>query len=81
MANSTTKKWQRICPGLYVDPTQKWVISREGRGWYSVRELTGWGLTLNNKKFPDYGDIWHGDYWSLADAKTAVMEMAGQQNG
>jgi hypothetical protein len=68
-------KWQRICPGLYVDPSGKWVVSREGRGWYSVRQLTGWGFMLDGVTlFPDYSDIWHGDYFLLADAKASVTK-------
>jgi hypothetical protein len=66
-------KWTRVCPGLYVDPSGKWIVSREGRGWYSVRELTGWGRLLDGvTMFPEYGDIWYGDYFSLADAKASV---------
>ncbi len=73
MHNDRTNKWKRICPGLYVDPSGEWVVSREARSWYSIRQLVGWGPLLDGETmFPDYGDIWHGDYFTLADAKTAV---------
>lgn len=73
MHNDNKPKWNRVCPGLYVDPSGEWVVSREGRSWYSIRQLISWGPLLDGETmFPDYGDIWHGDYFTLADAKTAV---------
>ena len=66
-------KWKRVCNGLYVSPTGKWVINHEGPGWYSVRELIGWGPLLDGvTMFPDSGDIWYGDYKTLAEAKASV---------
>jgi hypothetical protein len=68
--------WQRVCPGLYVDPTRRWVVERQERGLYSVRVFLGWGSTLNGLRlFPDYGGTWYGSHHTLAEAKAAVETM------
>lgn len=67
--------FKRYAPGLYVDSTETWVISREQRNWYSIRKFLRLGPTLSGEMFPDYGSIWYGDYSTLAEAKTAVTEM------
>lgn len=76
----TKIKWQRACPGLYVDSTNTWVISREDdRNWYSIRACLGWGLMLDGVTFfPDMGSVWHGDFWSLEEAKRAGEKMIAE---
>ena len=71
----STAKWTRACPGLYVDPTETWVVNNEGTNWYSIRAFLGWGATSEGKMLPEYGSIWHGDYRTLAEAKAAVDQM------
>lgn len=69
-------KWKRACAGLYVDPSETWVVNNEERGWYSIRAFLGWGPLLDGTTmFPDYGSIWHGDYRTLAEAKMVVEQM------
>lgn len=69
----SAKGWVRACPGLYVDPTGRWVVSREERGLYSIRACLGWGPLLDGVTLmPDYGGQWHGEYRTLAEAKWSV---------
>ena len=70
-------RWSRVTTGLYVDPTGKWVATKDGSNYWTVRELTGWGpLPEWSDKagtlFPDYGDTIHGDYMTLAECKASV---------
>ena len=74
--NTTNTKFTRHAPGLYTDATDRWIISREDRGWYSIRRCLGYGPLLDGvTMFPDMGAIWYGDYFSLEEAKTAVLQM------
>lgn len=69
-------KWTRYAPGLYVDPSQQWVISREDRNWYSIRACLGFGYLLDGVTlFPDMGGDWYGDYNTLARTKAEVERM------
>lgn len=70
-----TKKFNRYCPGLYVDISESFVISREEKNLYTIRLFKGLGLTLSGKLFPDYGHQWLAEYRTLAEAKNAVVEM------
>ena len=70
------EKWKRICSGLYVDPSGRWVVSSEGRNLYSIRWLTGWwGRANSGEPFPDYDPIWYGDARTLKEAKQIVEDM------
>lgn len=70
--------FKRYAPGLYVDSTNTWVISRdrEGTGSYrplfTIRRLIDIGPTLSGDPFPDYDHVVMGEYTSLIDAKNGV---------
>ena len=67
--------WHRACQGLYVDPTETWVVERQERSWWTIRACLGYGPLLDGTLFPDMGGIWHGDYRTLSEAKYAVEQM------
>ena len=70
-------RWQRVMPGLYVDPSGRWIANREESATpiWSIRILTRWGLTSSGERFPDYGHIWYGDCSTLSEAKQAVANL------
>ena len=69
-------KFTRHAPGIYTDATNRWVISCEGRNWYSIRRCLGFGPLLDGvTMFPDMGGVWYSDHRTLADAKAEVLKM------
>lgn len=76
MTTNHAAKFTRHAPGIYTDSTDRWVINRQGRNWYSIRRCLGYGKCLDGATlFPDMSGIWYGDYTTLADAKNAVLQM------
>lgn len=73
--------FKRYAPGLYVDSTQTWVISRdiEATGsygaLYTIRELFGFGPLVDGvTMFPDYSHKIMAEFDSLADAKADIIK-------
>jgi hypothetical protein len=75
----SARRWRRVCTGLYVDPTGRWVVSREDGDVWSIRELVGWGRTLSGTEFPDYSDVWHGDGWSMREVRERVERWSNKE--
>jgi len=72
--------FKRYAPGLYVDSTNTYVISRDVeatgayRALYTIRRLTGFGTCLDGVTImPDYSHIIESSSWSLADAKKCII--------
>ena len=72
--------FKRYAPGLYVDSTNTYVISRDVeatgayRALYTIRRLTGFGTCLDGVTImPDYSDVIETDTHSLAHAKDTIV--------
>lgn len=85
MSKGDIVTFKRYAPGLYVDSTQQWVISRdcEATGnysaFYTIRKLLGFGPMLDGVTImPDYDAVHHGEAYSLADAKRKVVAMVAE---
>jgi hypothetical protein len=73
MTNRST--YRRYAPGLYVDPTERYVISRDGYNYWTVRDLIGYGFCLDGKTvMPDYSDIVYCNYSTFAECKQRIAE-------
>jgi hypothetical protein len=69
-----TTKFQRFAPGLYVDPTERYVISRDGRGYYTIRPFLRYGTCLDGVTvMPDYSDIILSDCATIAECKATIQ--------
>ena len=73
--------FRRYAPGLYVDSTNSWVITRDVeatgsyKALYTIRECIGFGPLLDGvTMFPDYGDIIRGEYHLLAECKADIEQ-------
>ena len=63
------RAWRRICRGLYVDPSGKWIASNDAPNAWSLRVLVGWGKTFDGYPFPEYGHLVYGDGSTFAEVK------------
>ena len=77
---TTTKHWNRVLPGLYVDGTETWVLTQDGNRYWTVRAFEGWGeypewSAKRGELFPDYGDIIYGNYATLNEAKRGAEQL------
>lgn len=79
MTTLPTLKFTCYAPGLYVDSTNTYAISRDAQATckfpplYTVRRITGFGVTLSGKMWPEYSDIFETTEHSLSDAKDVVF--------
>ena len=84
---NSTVKFRRYAPGLYVDSTNTYVISRDVeatgsyRAFYTVRRLLGFGPCLDGvTMMPDYDHVHLGQAHSLNEAKQHVADILTANN-
>lgn len=82
MSKGDIAMFKRYAPGLYVDSTETWVITRDQdatsthKATYTVRQCEGLGYLLDGiTLFPDYGNMIWAQTTTLTQAKQAVSNL------